>query len=501
MKMHENELLMIQPNDNVAVALKALSKGSECSVGGKNIILKDDIPAAHKVALTEIGKDENVIKYGLPIGHAISPIHMGEHVHIHNMTTNLEGLLEYQYHPEPDLWKNFIPEEEAYFDGYLREDGRAGTRNEIWIVPTVGCVNQTAKILAERAAKKYAGRVDGVQALIHNAGCSQLGDDMLMTQKLLKGLINNPNAGAVLVVSLGCENNCLEYFKPVLGDVNPARVKFLVTQDHKDEYEEGMKLLDELAEYAGSFKRQKVSAGLLQIGVKCGSSDAFSGISANPLCGRITNHVVKCGGKAILTEVSEMFGAETRLMDRAVSEEVFQDVVELINNFKEYFMRYGQPIDRNPCPGNIRSGISTDEDKSLGNIQKGGSAPVVDLLYNRDNVKKWVMSIIIVSVNDAVSVTNLTASGANIVLFTTGNGNPFGAFVPTIKISSNTALAEKKTGWIDFNAGGVLEGKSFEEVEKELFHEMLEVASGRHHTKNEDYGYREISIFRDGVTL
>ena len=375
MKMHENELLMIQPNDNVAVALKALSKGSECSVGGKNIILKDDIPAAHKVALTEIGKDENVIKYGLPIGHAISPIHMGEHVHIHNMTTNLEGLLEYQYHPEPDLWKNFMPEEEAYFDGYLREDGRAGTRNEIWIVPTVGCVNQTAKILAERAAKKYAGRVDGVQALIHNAGCSQLGDDMLMTQKLLKGLINNPNAGAVLIVSLGCENNCLEYFKPVLGNVNPARVKFLVTQDHKDEYEEGMKLLDELAEYAGSFKRQKVSAGLLQIGVKCGSSDAFSGISANPLCGRITNHVVKCGGKAILTEVSEMFGAETRLMDRAVSEEVFQDVVELINNFKEYFMRYGQPIDRNPCPGNIRSGISTDEDKSLGNIQKGGSAP------------------------------------------------------------------------------------------------------------------------------
>lgn len=280
------------------------------------------------------------------------------------MLTNLEGLIEYSYQPVSDVWKKFRPKEEAWFDGYLREDGRAGTRNEIWIVPTVGCVNRTAQILAERAGKKYAGLVDGVCALTHNAGCSQLGDDMLTTQKLLKGLINHPNAGAVLVVSLGCENNCLEYFKPVLGEVDPRRVKFLVTQDHEDEYEAGMELLDELAEYAGSFKRQKLSAELLQIGLKCGSSDAFSGVSANPLCGRVTDRVVKCGGKAILTEVSEMFGAETRLMERATDRQVFDGIVGLINNFKEYFMKYGQPIDRNPCPGNIRSGF-TDEDKSL----------------------------------------------------------------------------------------------------------------------------------------
>lgn len=499
--MEERKLLLIQPNDNVAVALEALEKGTVCTAGDQTITLQDDIPPAHKVALRDLEPGDQVIKYGLSIGHATKAVKKGGHVHIHNVITNLEGLIEYRYEPVPDVWAGFLPKEEAWFDGYLREDGRAGTRNEIWIVPTVGCVNRTAQILAESAAKRYEGRVSGVRALTHNAGCSQLGDDMMTTQKILKGLINHPNAGAVLVVSLGCENNCLEYFRPVLGEVNPDRVKFLVTQDHSDEYEEGMKLLDELAEYASGFERQKLPAELLQIGLKCGSSDAFSGISANPLCGRITDRVVRCGGKGILTEVSEMFGAETRLMERAVDKEVFDGVVGLINDFKEYFMRYGQPIDRNPCPGNIRSGISTDEDKSLGNIQKGGLAPVVDVLYYGDQVKKQGLSLLTGSGNDAVSVTNLTASGANLVLFTTGNGNPFGAFVPTVKISSNTALYERKPEWIDYNAGQILDGKSFEEVSEDLFRFVLDVASGRTETKNEKYGYREISIFRDGVIL
>lgn len=499
--MENNVLLLIQPNDNVAIALKALPRGTECRAGDYSLILKEDIPPAHKVALSRIEPGQEVIKYGLSIGHALKSIEPGQHVHIHNIATNLEGLINYRYEPKPDIWEAFTHKKEAWFDGYLREDGKAGTRNEIWIIPTVGCVNRTAQILADKAKVKYAGMVDGVEALSHNAGCSQLGDDMLITQKLLKGLINNPNAGAVLVVSLGCENNCLEYFKPVLGDVNPRRVKFLVTQEHSDEYQEGMRLLDELAVYAASFKRQKLDAGHLNIGLKCGSSDAFSGVSANPLCGRITDQVVKCGGGGILTEVSEMFGAETRLMERAVNGQVFQDIVGLINSFKEYFMRYGQPIDRNPCPGNIRSGISTDEDKSLGNIQKGGTAPVVDVLYYGDPISKQGLSLLIGSGNDAVSVTNLTASGANLVLFTTGNGNPFGAYVPTVKISSNTALYEKKPGWIDYNAGCILEGQSFEEAGEELFRFILDVASGRRQTRNEQYGYKEISIFRDGVIL
>lgn len=499
--MDENKLLLIHPQDNVAIALDALKKGTVCLVGGMDIILKEDIEAAHKVALDTIHTGGQVVKYGLPIGTATREIRPGEHVHIHNVVTNLDGLIEYSYQPVKDVWSSFRPGEEAWFEGYLREDKRAGTRNEIWIIPTVGCVNRTAQILAQKAKDRYGDMVDGIQALTHNAGCSQLGDDMLTTQKLLKGLINHPNAGAVLVVSLGCENNCLEYFKPVLGEVNPDRVKFLVTQDHSDEYAQGMRLLDELAQYAAGFRRQKLSASYLTVGLKCGSSDAFSGVSANPLCGRVTDRLVRCGGRAILTEVSEMFGAETRLMERAVDENVFRDIVGLINNFKEYFMRYGQPIDRNPCPGNIRSGISTDEDKSLGNIQKGGFAPVADVLYYGEQAEKTGLSLLTGSGNDAVSVTNLTASGANLVLFTTGNGNPFGAVVPTIKISSNTALMLKKQEWIDYNAGRILDGQAPEAVEEDLFRFMLEVAGGKRRTRNEQYGYQEISIFRDGVIL
>lgn len=499
--MEEKKLLLIHPDDNVAIALTKLKGAEVYRAGDMQVRISEDIEPAHKVALKRIERGGQVIKYGLPIGRAVRDIQPGEHVHIHNVVTNLEGLIEYEYRPVPDVWTAFLPQEEAWFDGYLREDKRAGTRNEIWIIPTVGCVNRTARILAQMAEVRYGAKVDGIQALTHNAGCSQLGDDMLITQKLLKGLVNHPNAGAVLVVSLGCENNCLEYFKSILGDVDPHRVKFLVTQECGDEYAEGMRLLDELAEYAAGFRRQRLSASLLQIGLKCGSSDAFSGISANPLCGKITDRLVRCGGKAILTEVSEMFGAETRLMERAADEEVFKDIVDLINNFKEYFMRYGQPIDRNPCPGNIRSGISTDEDKSLGNIQKGGGAPVVDVLYYGDQVGRPGLSLLTGSGNDAVSVTNLTASGANLVLFTTGNGNPFGAVVPTIKISSNTALLQKKPDWIDFNGGQVLDGRGLEETAGVLFDFMLEVASGKQRTKNEQYGYQEISIFRDGVTL
>lgn len=495
------DLLKISEEDSVALALEDIQPGDQCKVNDFIITAADEVPRAHKIALCDIPVNSNVVKYGLPIGHATRDIRKGEHVHIHNMTTNLQGLLKYSYHRNDHLWDKFHNGRQAYFDGYMREDGRAGTRNEIWIVPTTSCVNRTAEILAEKANKKYAGRIDGVRALTHTNGCSQLGDDLLITQHVLKGLIQNPNAGAVLVLSLGCENNCLKYFKPVLGEVNPDRVKFLVTQDVDDEYTEGMRLLDQLEEYVESFQRQKISAELLQIGLKCGSSDPFSGISANPLCGRITDRVVECGGKAILTEVSEMFGAETRLMDRAADEETFHKIVRLINDFKSYFIRYNQPIDRNPAPGNIESGITTDEDKALGNIQKGGSAPVTDVLSYGEQATRRGLNLLIGSGNDPISVTNLVASGCNIILFSTGNGNPFGSVVPTIKIASNTSLMNRKKQWIDFNAGKILDGASFDEVTDELFAFLLDTASGKIRTKNEEYGYEEIAIFKDGVIL
>ncbi|MEG2935495.1 MAG: altronate dehydratase family protein [Clostridium sp.] len=500
--MSDNKnLIIISEKDSVAVALTDLTAGSTHTVNNLEVTLLDNIPFGHKVAIYDLEENENIIKYGQPIGHAKCPIKKGQHVHTHNLKTNLEGVLDYEYKKNDEVLAKFNTRKEASFDGYVRADGNVGIRNEVWIIPTVGCVNTTAKLLETVSAKKYGDKVDGVFAYTHNMGCSQLGHDHKTTQHILKGLINNPNAGAVLVLSLGCENNHLEEFKPVLGEYNPDRVKFLVTQDVEDEYEEGLKILDELVEYASSMKREKVSAEHLVLGFKCGGSDAFSGITANALCGRINDTVVEHGGSTILTEVPEMFGAETLLMERAVSEDIFNDTVSLINNFKGYFTKYNQTIYENPSPGNKKGGISSLEEKSLGCTQKGGDAPVVGVLSYGEHVCKKGLNLLIGPGNDQVSCTNLVASGAQMVLFTTGRGNPFGSPVPTVKISSNTNLYNRKKHWIDYNAGQLLDGKTFNEVTEDFFQYLLDVASGKIQTRNEEFGYKEISIFRDGVIL
>lgn len=500
--MKENKyLIRISENDSVAVALKDLESDNTYLLDNMSITLKDDIPFGHKVSLYDIKENENIIKYGQPIGHAKCEIKKGQHVHTHNLKTNLNGLLNYEYNKNNEILTEFASKKEAFFDGYKRANGKVGIRNEVWIIPTVGCVNTTAKLLERKGNEKYKELIDGVFAYTHNMGCSQLSEDHLTTQHILKGLINNPNAGAVLVLSLGCENNNLDSFMPVLGDYDPNRVKFLVTQDVENEYEAGMELLDELVKYASSMKREKVSADNLVLGFKCGGSDAFSGITANALCGRINDRVVHHGGSTILTEVPEMFGAETLLMERAISEEVFNDTVDLINNFKGYFTKYNQTIYENPSPGNKKGGISSLEEKSLGCTQKGGCAPVVGVLNYGEPVEKNGLNLLIGPGNDQVSCTNLVASGAQMVLFTTGRGNPFGSPVPTVKISSNSNLYNRKKHWIDFNAGQLLDGKSFEEMTDDFFNYILDVASGKIQTRNEEYGYKEISIFRDGVIL
>ena len=500
--MKENKyLIRISENDSVAVALKDLESGNTYLLDNMSITLKDDIPFGHKVSLYDIKENENIIKYGQPIGHAKCEIKKGQHVHTHNLKTNLNGLLNYEYNKNNEILTEFANKKEAFFDGYKRANGKVGIRYEVLIIPTVGCVNTTAKLLERKGNEKYKELIDGVFAYTHNMGCSQLSEDHLTTQHILKGLINNPNAGAVLVLSLGCENNNLDSFMPVLGDYDPNRVKFLVTQDVENEYEAGMELLDELVKYASSMKREKVSADNLVLGFKCGGSDAFSGITANALCGRINDRVVHHGGSTILTEVPEMFGAETLLMERAISEEVFNDTVDLINNFKGYFTKYNQTIYENPSPGNKKGGISSLEEKSLGCTQKGGCAPVVGVLNYGEPVEKNGLNLLIGPGNDQVSCTNLVASGAQMVLFTTGRGNPFGSPVPTVKISSNSNLYNRKKHWIVFNAGQLLDGKSFEEMTDDFFNYILDVASGKIQTRNEEYGYKEISIFRDGVIL
>ncbi len=440
----------------------------------------------HKYALRDIKAGENIIKYGNPIGHATVDIKAGEHVHTHNVKTNLSGNLEYTYAPTVT---EYVPEKsDATFMGYLRENGEVGIRNDIWIVNTVGCVNK----IAERLAK-----ATGALAFVHPFGCSQLGDDQLVTQKILKGMVNHPNAGGVLVLGLGCENNNIAVFKEHLGEYNPERVKFLNCQDVEDEFEEGIRLIDELKAYAAKFERKPVPVSKLKIGLKCGGSDGYSGITANPLCGRLCDLHASRGGSCVLTEVPEMFGAEHLLMQRCVTEDVFNRTVSLINDFKDYFTRHNQVVYENPSPGNKKGGITTLEEKSLGCIQKGGLTPVTDCLDYGDVVTKPGLSLLNGPGNDIVAITNLMAAGAHVILFTTGRGTPVGGAVPTVKISTNTALSEKKHEWIDFDAGRCLLG---EDLTEELFNYIISVAEGAE-TKNEVYGFREISIFKDGVTL
>ena len=443
----------------------------------------------HKYALIDINKGENIIKYGSPIGHATADIKKGEHIHSHNVKTNLSGNLEYKYN-----YKSYgiKPQKtDLTFKGYVRENGDVGIRNEIWIVNTVGCVNKIAEKIAQKT---------GARCFTHPFGCSQLGDDQSTTQLILKGMVNHPNAAGVLVLGLGCENNNIGVFKGVLGDYNENRVKFLNCQDFEDEVAEGVKLVNELKEYAKTFKKQDISISKLRIGLKCGGSHGYSGITANPLVGSLSDKIISFGGSCVLTEVPEMFGAEHLIMERCVNEEVFEKTVALINNFKDYYTRHNQVIYENPSPGNKAGGITTLEEKSLGCVQKGGLGPVVDVLDYGDTLKKNGLSLLNGPGNDIVAVTNLMACGVHIILFTTGRGTPLGSAVPTVKISTNKKLAEVKKNWIDFDASPLLEDKTMEQLTDDLLKYVIEVASGTE-TKNEINDYREISIFKDGVTL
>lgn len=443
----------------------------------------------HKYALKDIAKGENIIKYGYPIGHATDDIKKGEHVHTHNVKTNLSGNLEYTYNYKDYGVRNC--DTELTFSGYIRENGDVGIRNEIWIVNTVGCVNKVAQRLSELTGAKY---------FPHPFGCSQLGDDQKTTQLILKGMVNHPNAAGVLVLGLGCENNNIKVFKKALGEYNEKRVKFLNCQDFEDEIEEGIKLINELKEYADTFHRQSVSISKLRIGLKCGGSDGYSGITANPLVGSLSDKIISYGGSCVLTEVPEMFGAEQLIMERCESKEIFDKTVSLINNFKDYYTRHNQVIYENPSPGNKDGGITTLEEKSLGCVQKGGVSRVVDVLDYGDTVSKNGLSLLNGPGNDIVAVTNLMAAGAHLILFTTGRGTPLGGPIPTVKISTNKELAERKKNWIDFDASPVLGEKTMDNVTDELLRFVIEIASGRE-TKNEINNYREISIFKDGVTL
>ena len=493
-------ILKINPADNVVVAIQPQSAGAVITVDGKKITVLEDVPAGHKIAIKDLAEGENVIKYGFPIGHAREAKAAGSWMNENNIKTNLSGLLSYEYHPKEVTLD--IPDEKRTFLGYRRKNGMVGIRNEVWIIPTVGCVNGIIQKLCERLRQetKCEG-VDGIYAFPHNYGCSQLGDDHENTKKILRDMVHHPNAGAILVVGLGCENNQPQVFEQYCGDYDKERVKFLVAQKVQgDEVEAGMEILRDLYALASKDKRTAVPVSELRVGLKCGGSDGFSGITANPLLGMFSDWLVAQGGTTVLTEVPEMFGAETILMDRCADKNLFDQTVSLINDFKDYFLRHGEPVGENPSPGNKAGGISTLEDKALGCTQKCGKSLVRGVMAYGDRLQAKGLNLLSAPGNDLVASTALASSGCHMVLFTTGRGTPFGTYVPTMKISTNSTLFANKPRWIDFNAGVIAEGEDMQDVCRRFTDYIIDVASGRQ-TNNEFNGYHEIAIFKNGVTL
>ena len=496
----ETKYLKINPADNVVVAITDLKAGEIISDEGADVVLKEDVPAGHKVTLKNLTEGENVIKYGYPIGHVRQNVEAGKWINENQIQTNLSGLLEYTYNPvkvELD-----IPQKNLTFKGYRRKNGEVGIRNEVWIIPTVGCVNGIVNQLASNLRKETNGEgVDAIVAFPHNYGCSQLGDDHENTKKILRDMVKHPNAGAVLVVGLGCENNQPDVFREFIGEYDEERVKFMISQKVEgDEVEAGMSLLREIYAKAKEDKREEVPLSELRVGLKCGGSDGFSGITANPLLGMFSDFLVAQGGTSVLTEVPEMFGAETILMDRCRTKELFDQTVSLINDFKEYFLSHGEPVGENPSPGNKAGGISTLEDKALGCTQKCGKAYVDGVMAYGDRLQVKGLNLLSAPGNDLVASTALASCGCHIVLFTTGRGTPFGTFVPTMKISTNSNLAKNKPSWIDFNAGVIVENEPMEKTCERFIDYIIRVASGEQ-VNNEKKDYREISIFKNGVTL
>ncbi|MFV3076389.1 UxaA family hydrolase [Niveispirillum fermenti] len=491
----------VDPADDVAVAVRSLGRGERVQVGGQVVELAADIPRGHKFALRALQSGQAVHKYGWPIGRATIGIAAGDHVHSHNLSTGLTGTLDYRHEPAgTDAAWSALSRDAGSFMGYRRADGRVGTRNEIWVLCTVGCVGRTAERIAALASTRFAGQVDGVVAFPHPFGCSQLGDDLAHTKAIISALAQHPNAGGVLLLGLGCESNQLDRLLRDAPGIDAGRLRAFTAQQSSDEVEDGLQAVAELVAIAAQDRRVPCPASDLAIGLKCGGSDGFSGLTANPLVGRMADRVTAAGGSAILTEIPEIFGAEELLMRRAVDETVFEGVVDVVNGFKRYFLDHDQPVYENPSPGNIAGGITTLEEKSLGAVQKGGRAPLADVIAYGGRLRHRGLTLLAAPGNDGVSATALTAAGATVILFTTGRGTPLGFPAPTLKIASNGTLARQKPNWIDFDAGSALSDTGSDHAADALWSLILATASGQA-TRAEKNGQREIAIWKNGVTL
>ncbi|MGY4024537.1 UxaA family hydrolase [Aeromonas rivuli] len=492
-------VIRIHPADNVLVSLRDLDAGEVIEYQGIAFTLGLPLARGHKIALAPLAEGDQIIKYGLPIGHATQAIAQGEHIHHHNLATNLNDLDEYSYQPELTEVSTSLPDRAIQL--YRRQDGQVGIRNELWILPTVGCVNALAKQMKQRLERECdLSHIDGIQLFSHQYGCSQLGQDHLNTRTLLQNLVHHPNSGGVLVVGLGCENNQIAAFKETLGDFDASRVRFMVCQQQDDEVEHGVGLLTELLARMQEDRRQPGRLGELKFGLECGGSDGLSGITANPLLGCFSDYVIQHGGTSVLTEVPEMFGAERILMSRCQDEQTFDKTVRMVNDFKQYFIDHQQPIYENPSPGNKAGGISTLEEKSLGCTQKAGQSQVVDVLPYGARLQRPGLNLLSAPGNDAVATSALTGAGCHMVLFSTGRGTPYGGPAPTVKLATNSDLARRKPHWIDFNAGTLIEGTPMHSLLGQFVDLIVDIANGKP-TCNELNDFRELAIFKSGVTL
>ena len=494
------EFIKINSKDNVIIVLRDYKKNEVIKIDEKEVKVLQDITKGHKIAIENIAKGRNILKYGMPIGFALEEIKIGEWVHVHNTKTNLKDLTIYEYIPEFE--DEILATEKKRVKIYRRKNGDVGIRNELWIVPTVGCVNGIANLIKEAFLKEVGElKIDGVNVLTHNYGCSQLGEDHINTRTILQNTVKHPNAGGVLVLGLGCENNQVSEFIKTFGDYDEERIKFLVSQEVEDEIETGKEILRFLYEKMLLDKREDGELGEINFGLECGGSDGLSGITANPMLGHFSDYIISQGGTTVLTEVPEMFGAENLLMKRCKDKEVFEKCVALINDFKEYFIKHDQEIYENPSPGNKKGGITTLEDKSLGCTQKSGTSKVIDVLKYGEILKEKGLNLLSAPGNDLVATTALAAAKCHLVLFTTGRGNPYGGYVPTVKISTNTELYNKKRKWIDFDAGRLVsEDLSMQELTNEFIEYIIRVINGEK-TNNEKNHFQEIAIFKSGVTL
>ncbi|MCW6594632.1 altronate dehydratase family protein [Yersinia ruckeri] len=492
--------IKIHPLDNVAVALQDLAQGDVINIDDMTITLAQSVVRGHKFALSTIQPDQMIVKYGLPIGHALSLIQAGEHIHSQNAKTNLSDLDQYQYQPEFSDLPAQMADREVQI--YRRKNGDVAIRNELWIIPTVGCVNGIARQIQQRFLKETndAAEIDGVHLFSHPFGCSQLGQDHENTRTMLQNMVRHPNAGAVLVIGLGCENNQVDVFQSTLGEVDSDRVRFMVCQQQDDEVKAGLERLRELYQTMRGDHREAGKLSELKFGLECGGSDGLSGITANPLLGRFSDYVIANGGTSVLTEVPEMFGAERILMSRCRDESIFEKTVSMVNDFKQYFIAYHQPIYENPSPGNKAGGITTLEEKSLGCTQKAGQSQVVDVLKYGERLQHPGLNLLSAPGNDAVATSALAGAGCHMVLFSTGRGTPYGGFVPTVKIATNSELAAKKSHWIDFDAGKLIKGTTMENLLEEFVELIVAIANGKS-ARNEVNDFRELAIFKSGVTL